>query len=186
MKNASPAFIGFLAKKIAPRPDWLKVESAREICSLSNCISKMHPDAFAQWKHNRFNLYRTEALALEVIPEAERIEYTTFAYRLWPVKFDQGGQGEFVPEKLEGEDPWADELDWSGWERLGYDLVGMGMGGFECSPLSCNGYAAECTVNACCLIDDFDEATAIGKIFGDPASHVEPATYYLIEVWRKQ
>jgi len=183
MENSTS--IGFLAKNIAPRPEWLKADSVREICSLSNCISKTHPEAFEQWKHNRFDLYRTEALAMEVIPEAERADYEVFAYKLWPVMFDEGGQREFEPLALPGDEPpWAAEPEWSQWKFLGYDLVGRGMGGFECSPLSCNGYAAECKVNEYCLIDDLAEAMALGKIFGGPESHVEPANYFLVEVWR--
>jgi hypothetical protein len=189
MENST--FIGFLAKNIVPKPDWLKADSVREICSLSNCISKTHPDAFEQWQHNRFDLYRTEALAMAVIPEAERASYEIFAYRLWPVMFDENGQRDFEPLGLPGDDetgvsspPWADEPDWSAWKFLGYDLVGMGMSGFECSPLSCNGYAAECEVNEYCLIDDLTGAMALGKIFGGPEGRVEPADYFLVEVWR--
>jgi hypothetical protein len=88
--------------------------------------------------------------------------------------------------------PWAGRTtpppasDLSAYESLGFDVVGVGDGSFffECSPLSCNGVAAEQPVNRFCLIDDPARALALARDFSHPDSRVEPAwAYGVVEVF---
>lgn len=79
--------IGLLAKKVAKRPEWLKAD-VLEICSVSDCISSAPDGRIERWTHNGFGLYNTEQLAWDTVPKAERDEYTIFAYRMFPARFD--------------------------------------------------------------------------------------------------
>jgi len=66
---------------------------------------------------------------------------------------------------------------------LGYDIVGRGTDAFECSPLSCNGWAREIPTNQWCLVDDLDEALRLASIA--EASGCEPGDYLVVQVWRE-
>ncbi len=186
MSDLKPIFIGFLAKKIVSRPNWLKCSAVQEVCSVSECISAGPPDRIDSWVHNDVGFYDTEDLALTVVPEQEREEYDLFAYRIWPLRFHE----ELAEEEWNPVEKWAElpeEPELSRYGRIGYDLVGNDLSDFfECSPLSCNGVAGEIEVNQFCLIDDHDDAIEVGRRFGRSDSGVEPADYYLVEVWRKR
>lgn len=56
----------------------------------------------------------------------------------------------------------------------------MGILGFGCSPLSCNGMAEEISVNEFCLIDDLETALAAARRFG--VEQPEPGPYVIVEV----
>lgn len=179
----APFFGGFLPKKVARIPAWLKNPVVEEICSISECISKAPPGRIDHWKHNDLTLYDTLEAAQTVIPAGEVAEYDIFGFRVFPVCFDS--QGMKVEEALVGKvNAPATKLD--GWEFLGYDLAGRSTGyGFECSPLSCNHCAENTPVNRHCLLDDLHLAVQKGSEFGNPQSGVEPGPYYLVEVFRK-
>jgi hypothetical protein len=177
-----PFFVGFLAKRVVRRPDWLDNPIVREICSVSECISEGAPDRIDSWTHNKLGLYDTPDLARKVIPAEQAASYELFSYRLYPIAFDVGGMS--PDEELTGDLP---EPDLAGWSLVGYDLVGRSERSyFECSPLSCNHFAESCSVNAFCLIDDLAQAIQTGLAFGDyHRSGVEPGPYYLVEVLRE-
>lgn len=178
-------FLGFLPKHIIAKPDWLASSGVREICSVSNCISSTPQDWIVRLIPNGAGFYNTFEMAQSIIDANEKDNYEIFAYRMAPFQFDENGQVEFDP-KQEFRDLGV-EPDLSAWNRIGFDLVGYGSSSFfECSPLSCNSCAEDHQVNEYCLIDELDYAIEVGKEFGDPASHVEPAAYYLVEVLRQQ
>ena len=56
----------------------------------------------------------------------------------------------------------------------------MGMLGFGCSPLSCNGMAESVAVNDFCLVDDIKTALAAARRFG--IQQPEPGPYVIVEV----
>jgi hypothetical protein len=183
--TASLIFLGYLPKKLAPRPDWLACPNVEFVASVSECISRSPPDRIDHWKHNYVGLYDTEALARAIIPEDKLTEYTVFAHCALPVAFHDGQPIDW--------NPWADEetippkLDTEFNEHLGFDIVGYTNGGFfECSPLSCNGVAKNIGVNRFCLVEDIQRAMTIAKDFSRPESRVEPAwAYVIISVWRR-
>ncbi|UQA57099.1 hypothetical protein [Polyangium aurulentum] len=178
--------LGFLPKKVVVRPEWLKCPDVEIIASASECISPAPPDRISLWQHNEAGLYDTEALAFGTIPPGTEVAYTPFAYRALPVALRDGLEHTW--------NPWADRptpppaSDLSAYESLGFDVVGFGEGRcFECSPLSCNGVAAEQPVNRFCLVDDPTRAITLARDFSHPDSTVEPAwAYVVVEVlWRK-
>ena len=42
--------LGYIAKRIAQRPDWLAVSHVQEIFSIANCVSKEFADYVHYWK----------------------------------------------------------------------------------------------------------------------------------------
>jgi hypothetical protein len=184
-RNVTPVFIGILPKRVLPRPEWLKCETVDEILSVSECMSPAPADRIDRWAHNEVGLYDTVELAIGVIEEGREAEYRLFAYRELPLKFSAGQvdenwdpAGRFTCARV--------EPDLGGWLFRGYDVVGRSSSEFfECSPLSCNGMAAEHAVNRCCLIDELDQAIDAARVFSDPASGVEPADYFIVEVFER-
>jgi hypothetical protein len=179
--------IGILAKKVAKRPEWLKA-NVREICSVSDCVSSAPDGRIERWTHNDFGLYNTEQLAWETVAKTERDEYTLFAYRMFPARFDQTGAHPFDPgSDLKPSQPGLEELPDEGalsaYEKLGCDIVSRSSYFFECSPLSCNSKANEHAVNPFCLVDELQRAVDLGREFA--ATEPEPGPYFVIEVLRK-
>jgi len=178
----APFFGGFLPKKVARNPAWLKNPVVEAIGSISECISKAPPGRIDHWIHNDLALYDTLEAAQAVIPQGQEDDYKIFAYRVFPVCFDAQG--------MKAEEAWVGKVNapatiLHGWEFLGYDLAGRSTGyGFECSPLSCNHCAENTPVNRYCLLDDLQLAIQKGIEFGNPQSGVEPGPYYLVEVYK--
>jgi hypothetical protein len=180
-----PIFLGYLPKRLVPRPDWLACPDVELVASVSECISRAPPDRIDHWKHNYVGLYDTEALARAIIPEDKSTEYTIFAYHALPVVFHDGRPLEWNPW-TNAETP-PPELDGEFNEHLRFDIVGYTQGGFfECSPLSCNGVAKNVAVNRFCLVDDLEQAMSIAQKFSMPDSRVEPAWAYVVVDVRKR
>jgi hypothetical protein len=167
---------GYFPKRVVARPAFLDdAPTVVDICSVSRCIAAPPTGWIDHWLHNELGFFDTPDLAGEVIGPAED-GFTVFAYRVGTVRFDEGRA-----------EPWAwpkiDPEDRPGYRSLGFDVVGMsdlaGIG-FEHSPLSCNGIAAEYPVNAHCLLDDLAVAIAAAEQFS--IEQPEPGLYYVVEV----
>lgn len=181
MDQPEPLFIGFLAKRVAARPEGLGAPAVERICSVSECQSSAPLDRIETMTFNGAGLYDTEAEALAVVPEAERADHELHGYRAHPFLFDAGVEEVFDPREIWPEP--AQEPDLSGYERLGFDVVGWGETGFfECSPLSCQGLAERIPVNRHCLVDDLEAARELGRGLGPGDDDVEPVTYHVVEV----
>jgi hypothetical protein len=178
-------FLGFLPKQVVLHPEWLKCPNVEIIASASECISPAPPDRISLWQHNEAGLYDTEALAIGTIPPGTEAAYTLFAYRALPVTLRDGLEHAWNPWAGRTTPPPSPDL--STYESLGFDVVGIGEAGFfECSPLSCNGVAAEQPVNRFCLMDDPAHALSLARDFSHPDSRVEPAWAYVVaEVLRR-
>src|SRR3954454_23186760 len=97
------ALIGYFPKKVQQRPDWLKAEGVTAIRSVSDCVSEGPDNWIQRWTHNEMWVYSTIAAALAVVPESERGEYELHAYRMLPVKWDEGVESEFPIPALDVE-----------------------------------------------------------------------------------
>lgn len=132
---------GFFAKHIEPRPEFLHAPGVREICSVSRCISSGPENWIDHWLHNDLGWFNRMADALRTIPPAQELRYRLFAYRIFPEVFTVGGCVPFTAPDNVRPEPIPAEF-----RSLGFDSVSKSMEtvlGFECSPLSCNGMAAE-------------------------------------------
>ncbi|MGI0029280.1 MAG: hypothetical protein ACREAQ_06165 [Nitrososphaera sp.] len=124
-------------------------------------------------------MYDSPELAWSVVSEDIRHGFELYAYRMLPVKFDEGQQEPFEIPPLR-----VEPLD-SSFECLGFDIVSRSAGSsFECSPLSCNHMAEQCAVNRYCLVEDHE--TALRLASGFEAAGCEPGPYYVVEVWRRR
>ncbi len=170
---------GYFVKRIEVRPDWLQAANVREICSVSNCISQDPDEWVHHWLHNAFGWFNRISDAVQVVPASERAKYRLFAYRLHPEIFKRGNEVQLVvvPSDVKP-DPIPDTF-----KSLGFDSANKSMEsilGFECSPLSCNSMALECSVNESCLFPSLEAAIAGAQQFA--AEQPEPGDYYVIEV----
>ena len=178
MALLTPVFIGFFPKLIQPKPDWLKVSSVKEICSVSVCISKAPDNWVNQWKHNSMGYFDSESVAASLISDNSS-QYDIYAYEVFPFYVDDGVKNEIAIEIKIGNPPIK-------YKFLGYDIVTKSSSDFfECSPLSCNHAAVDFATNDFCLIDN--EADANHALFemSKKEAGYEPGHYYLFKVYRK-
>lgn len=191
----SPVFLGFLLKERrfllgGEYGDWRNSqgEPLAEICSTGDCQIERPPGWIERWDFNRASCWEDEAAAEACLPEAERAKYALYAYRAIPLKFGvEGEPTKIQPEDLfeEGLPPLPAELDLSGYDRLGYDVVEYcGLLNYGCSPLSCNGEHNLYPVNVHCLLTDLKTALIAARAFG--TEEPEPGPYIIIEVFRNQ
>lgn len=173
-----PVAIGYFPKRRMPRGEILQDRRIIEICSVSECMARGPQDWVGAWRHNDWGYYDDPETAWSVVPEGERDDFVLYAYELFPVRYASG-----KPRALEVEAPGVRPIDPS-FEPLGYDPVSRGKSSFfECSPLSCNGWADEVGANAHCLVDDPAEAHRLAAIA--EAGGYEPGDYHVLRVWRQ-
>jgi hypothetical protein len=168
--------VGYLPKKITPRPSWLEAPNVRLVCSVSCCIAGDPPDRLRDWNLNDFGFFDTVAAARGIVPADDADEYHVFAYRLYPRRFDEGMDEAVDMPELHVE-PYPPSFG-----SLGFDAVSRSTSSFfECSPLSCNNGARDLITNELCLFDTLDEAIAEARVFSIGNSW-EPGPYYVLEV----
>lgn len=170
--------IGYAAKRRTPRPDGLEIPPrVEEVCSVSDCICLPAEGWIDRWLHNDMWFYDTPELAWSVVPELDRKDFGLYAYKLFPVLFDQGERRDLkilpvTPMKMA-----------SSFEFLGYDVAGPYLENrISCSPLSCNHMAATVETNKYCLVDELERALELPAIFEE--RKCEPGPYCVVEVWR--
>ena len=168
---------GYYVKVIEPKPEGLRVQGVREICSVSTCISEAPPGWVDQWRHNEFGWFNTLDDAWSVVPD-ERSRYRLFAYRMSLTRFRKGNPQEVTVPADVHPDPIPHSF-----VSLGFDAVSKSMEtvlGFECSPLSCNAMAGDVPANEFCLFPTEAAASAGAKAFS--IEEPEPGDYYVVEV----
>ena len=179
-------FLGYSVRRtVVPGVAWLPQAGVAEICSVADCMAK-RPDGWEKrWDFNRACCYDSEALAMATAQGHDGFQL--LAYALVEEKLDQGGNP--VPAKadeifVKGLPELPDAPVPTGFRALGYDAVCCEPSymDFCCSPLSCNGLAAEIPVNRYCLIDDLDEALRVAHRFD--LEQPEPGPYYVVQVLR--
>jgi len=150
---------GYMSKKIALRPEWLKANGVEDICAVSDCISKPFADYINYWKHNGYWFFNS-ADDIERLCQQENIgisENTLFYYEVFDREFDEETRSwsPFEPEHsfpTHVQKPECAAL-------LGYDVATFAVRASpECSPLSCNSLATEIAINRHCLFDTFEQA----------------------------
>ena len=151
--------VGYLAKRIELKPDWLKTDQVEDIYSLSNCVSKDFADYIEHWKHNGYWLFNSNddnlslAKDLDIDMSGTKIfYYEAYEYQCYE---DEAEWEEFQPdESLETNViiPEKKVLE-------GFDVVSIyNENSLGCSYLSCNHMAQELKVNKHCLFSTFEEA----------------------------
>lgn len=150
--------VGYMAKKVAQRPDWLKAPEVKDIYSVSSCTSHDFMDYIKFWRHNGYWLFDSpqiiQALSRENGISLEGL--TFFYYEVYEKEFDETIK-EWLP--FEPESFPTNVISPSKKTRHGYDVVTFSVGtNPECSPLSCNNLASEIKTNSHCLLESLKEA----------------------------
>src|SRR5437660_12825006 len=96
------SLIGYIAKRRATRTEWVSPwpdypdtgfpcpAPVEEICSVSNCIARGIGGADEPAGGNPLGLYADAGLARAADPAEARADFALYAYRLWPVQFQDG------------------------------------------------------------------------------------------------
>src|SRR5215208_6131813 len=82
---------GYMAKRISPKPDWIRVPGVVDIGSVSYCISKPFCDYIGHWKHNGYWFFDSPAL-IRGIASAESVDLSAhrlFFYQVYELQFDE-------------------------------------------------------------------------------------------------
>ncbi|MBI4587146.1 MAG: hypothetical protein HY717_24300 [Planctomycetes bacterium] len=134
--------IGYFPKETATPQGLYVPPTVKEICSVSDCLTKGPSGWIDRWKHNDLGFYNTPEIAKE-IAGADASRFSIFAYRLLPKRFTHG-----AIEPMEIPSLAVSPLP-TGWVSLGFDVVSKSISlFFECSPLSCNGMCDEVEVQS--------------------------------------
>jgi hypothetical protein len=174
---------GYMARVIAPKPDWIKSTVAVRICSVSNCVSDDFCDYINHWKHNGYWFFNSP-LDIRAIansdPNAAK-EFELHYYELYEQQYDDQ-RNTWV--SFEPEDSFVTDVhEPSSKQLLGYDVVTYFVQTSpECSPLSCNNFAEKIQVNENCLLPTLDEARRL--IESGSFQNSEPGPFRILAVYR--
>jgi hypothetical protein len=173
--------VGYMAKRVSPRPDWLQAEAVVDIYSVSNCISKNFADYIPYWQHNGYWFFDSPELIRRVATE-NGIDLTgtrLFYYEVYERQFDEDSRDwiGFEPEPSFPTQVMAPALK----TLEGYDVVTFSVGtNAECSPLSCNHLATEVGTNPHCLLASLEQAQQ--SLESDRFALTEPGPYRIFAV----
>jgi hypothetical protein len=150
---------GYMAKKVSPKPDWLKASGVAELCSVSYCVSRAFCDYIKHWKHNGHWFFDSPKV-IEEVARAEAVDlsgHQLFYYEVHEQQFDEehARWRPFEPEKA-----FPTNVEIPGHKQLlGLDVVSFNaQTSPECSPLSCNNLAEFIEVNDHCLLETLEQA----------------------------
>ncbi len=174
--------VGYMVKRVAARPEWLKAGTVLDVYSLSHCISGNFAEYIGYWKHNGYWLFNSPGV-IEEIAMNERLDLsgtTLFYYEAYEYEFDEGSNGWST---YSADASLVTEVRIPTHKRLeGFDVTTFhAHTSPECSPLSCNSLAATIPVNEHCLFNTFAQAKE--AIEGGVFRNTEPGPYRIIAVY---
>jgi hypothetical protein len=174
--------VGYMAKCVTLKPDWLESAGVKWIHSISNHVSTDFCEYIQYWKHNGFWLFDSPDLIRD-IAATEAVDLSRskfFYYEAYEQEYDEDTHAwnGFDPEQsftTEVVIPQSKEL-------LGFDVVTFSCHTSpECSPLACNSLANQIPVNQYCLMESFEQAKqALEAGWFD---HSEPGPFRIFAVY---
>jgi hypothetical protein len=174
--------VGYLAKRSCDKPKGLGLSQVEDVYSVSGHVNDDFADYFKIWKHNGYWLFDSpeaiHAVASEMSISLEGAKL--FYYEAHELEFDENQMrwSAFAPESS----VQTDVLVPSDKYLEGFDLVTFwAHNAPECSPLSCNGLAAEIRTNLYCLIETFEQAKDV--LENGKCSDAEPGPYRIFAVY---
>jgi hypothetical protein len=172
--------VGYMAKHVKAKPDWLQAPQVIEVYSVSNCQCENFADYIPFWKHNGYWFFDSPEIIKTVAKENSiLLEGTSlFYYEAFEMEFDGESWHPFLPEASFPTNvvlPHQKELE-------GFDVVNFTAGTSpECSGLSCSSLATDLPTNAHCLFDSFDVAKA--NVSNGAFNESEPGPYRIFSVY---
>lgn len=174
--------LGYLYKRLAPRPEWINALNVADIYSLSSCISSNFADYINFWKHNGYWLFDSpsaiKALATEHSISLDGLKL--FYYEAHEEEFDDG-RDKWV--RYEPEASFETHVVAPNNKILeGFDVTSFTVHTSpECSPLSCNSCAETLPTNSHCLFDTYEESKR--AIESGAFEKAEPGPYRIIAIY---
>lgn len=172
--------VGYMAKRVVPRPEILKASQVIDIFSVSNCVNDDFADYIADWKHNGYWFFDSPQIIRGLAEEHSiSLDRTSlFYYEAYELEFDGQSWNSFTAEpsvETRVSPPSRKRLE-------GFDIVTFfAKNAPECSPLSCNAVAEELQTNSHCLFKSFEEAeTSLNQGVFEAA---EPGPYRIFAVY---
>lgn len=177
--------VGYMAKHVVDRPDWLKSNHVNDVYSVSNCVSDYFADYINFWKHNGYWFFNSPEIIQELADEHSIVlkDAKLFFYEVYELEYDEyekswkpfSSESSFETQVIQ---PNAKTLE-------GYDVVTFYVHTSpECSPLSCNSLSVEIDTNEHCLLPSFEKAKELleeGKF-----ENSEPGPYRIFAVYSVQ
>jgi hypothetical protein len=174
---------GYMAKRVALKPEWLAADRVVDVYSVSGCVSKNFADYVTFWKHNGFWLFDSPKILIEAAREhgVDLTGSTLFFYEVYEQEFD-GDQRRWVPFEPENAFITTNVVRPATATLMGYDIASFyARSSPECSPLSCNGLAAEIETNEHCLLASLEIARQ--SLEEDKFNGSEPGPYRVFAVY---
>jgi len=174
--------LGYMYKRVKPRPEWLAAPAVHDVFSMSGCISEYFADYIPFWRHNGFWLFDSPSILKQVAAEkgVDVGDLNLFYYEAYEEEYDRDRRAwvPFAPDdafRTNVEKPAAAKLE-------GFDITTFSAHTSpECSPLSCNSFATTIATNEHCLIESFEEARSI--VESDRLDGCEPGPCRIIAVY---
>jgi hypothetical protein len=172
--------VGYMAKRVYKKPDWLTAAHVVDIYSVSNCISENFADYINYWKHNGFWFFDSPQIIQSIAKEnsLQLGETSLFYYEAHELEFHNEAWKPYLPEPSFPTNvvpPSHKQLE-------GFDVVSFfAKTSAECSPLSCNSLAENLRTNSHCLFVSFDEAERDLK--DGSFANAEPGPYRIFAVY---
>jgi hypothetical protein len=172
--------VGYMAKRINPKPAWLNAPHVLDVYSVGSCSSEDFADYINFWKHNGYWLFDSPAI-LQAVAKENAISLAgtkLFYYEAHEEELADQSWRAFSPDATIP----TNVLIPSQAHFQGFDVVTFMAGNApEHSPLSCNGLAEDIPTNSHCLLDSFAEAETYlnnGRFNG-----CEPGPYRIFAVY---
>jgi hypothetical protein len=174
--------VGYMAKRVKARPEWLPADRVRDVYSVSACVSRDFADYINFWKHNGYWFFDSPRVILELAQQGsiDLAGTTLFFYEAYERQFvhDRGEWVGFEPERAFPTDVLVPDIR----TLEGYDVVTFSAGtSAECSPLSCNALATDVRTNAHCLLDSLERARRL--LEDGTFRNAEPGPYRILAVY---
>jgi hypothetical protein len=172
--------VGYMAKRVSKKPDWLTATNVVDIYSVSSCVSEDFADYTNYWKHNSYWFFDSAEIIQKIANEnsIQLGETSLFYYEMHELEFDDEQWQEHSFETSFPTNvvvPRHKQLE-------GFDVVTFyARNSPECSPLSCNSMAAELSTNAHCLFASFAQAEI--NIKNGAFKECEPGPYRILSVY---
>ncbi len=173
--------VGYMAKRVSIRPEWLQAERVVDVYSVSHHVSNDFADYIHYWKHNGYWFFDSPQI-IQRLAQEHAIDLTgtsLFYYEAHDLEFDEARSQwtSFKPEPsftTKVVVPPRRVLE-------GYDVVTFSLGtSAECSPLSCNALATEVETNPHCLLASLEQAQHLLEI--GQFKNSEPGPYRIFAV----
>lgn len=151
--------VGYMAKKISEKPDWITATNTQDIYSVSGHVSHAFAEYIKFWKHNCYWFFDTPDIIAQTARDngIDISQTKVFYYEVYDKQYNTSEKSwtNFTPESsflTNVQPPEKKKLE-------GYDVVSFSVQTSpECSPLSCNNLAQSIPVNIHCLLQSFEKA----------------------------